>query len=215
MDGGEGARSRSMLQSSHGGRRPRQEAAAFESVISASNSSSSFVAGPFTVAREHAGGREVSMYLLSASPAAARDQARTLSRAITAMESRFGPYPYASYGVAEVPESSATWAASSEQGVIMARSSMFHASGGNLPLFAHEAAHSWWGNSVSTTGPGSKMGSEALAQYGAVLAIEALEGKLEKSSGMRGNLVLGETQSHREDCHPGRSEGSPNPAFAP
>jgi hypothetical protein len=79
--------------------------------------------------------------------------------------------------VAEVPESSVTWAASSEQGFIMARTSMFDAPGGNLPLFAHEAAHSWWGNSVSTTGPGSKMGSEALAQYGAVLAIEALEGK--------------------------------------
>jgi aminopeptidase N len=58
----------------------------------------------------------------------------------------------------------------------MARTSMFDAPGGNLPLFAHEAAHSWWGNAVSTTGPGSRMGSEALAQYGAVLAIEALEG---------------------------------------
>jgi aminopeptidase N len=54
---------------------------------------------------------------------------------------------------------------------------MFDAPGGNLPLFAHEAAHSWWGNTVNTTGPGSRMGSEALAQYGAVLAIEALEGK--------------------------------------
>jgi aminopeptidase N len=137
----------------------------------------SFVAGPFTVAREQAGGRDVSMYLLGAAPAAARDQARTLSRAITAMESRFGPYPYAGYAVAEVPESSVTWAASSEQGFIMARTSMFDAPGGNLPLFAHEAAHAWWGNVVNTTGPGSRMGSEALAQYGAVVAIEALEGR--------------------------------------
>lgn len=136
----------------------------------------SFTAGPFTVARERAGGRDVSMYLLGASPAAARAQARTLSRAIAAMERRFGPYPYDGYAVAELPESSVTWAASSEQGFIMARTSMFDAPGGNLPLFAHEAAHSWWGNLVSTTGPGSRMGSEALAQYGAVLAIEALEG---------------------------------------
>jgi hypothetical protein len=93
------------------------------------------------------------------------------------MESRFGPYPYAGYAVAEVPESSVTWAASSEQGFIMARTSMFDAPGGNLPLFAHEAAHAWWGNVVNTTGPGSRMGSEALAQYGAVVAIEALEGR--------------------------------------
>jgi hypothetical protein len=136
----------------------------------------SFAAGPFTVARERAGDRDVSMYLLGAAPAAARAQARTLSRAIGAMESRFGPYPYASYAVAELPESSVTWAASSEQGFIMARTSMFDAPGGNLPLFAHEAAHAWWGNAVVTTGPGSRMGSEALAQYGAVVAIEALEG---------------------------------------
>ena len=137
----------------------------------------SFAAGPFTVARESAGDRVVSMFLLGAAPASARDQAHTLSRAITAMETRFGPYPYDGYAVAEVPESSVTWAASSEQGFIMARTSMFDAPGGNLPLFAHEAAHSWWGNTVNTTGPGSRMGSEALAQYGAVLAIEALEGK--------------------------------------
>ena len=136
----------------------------------------SFAAGPFTVARERAEGRDVSMYLLGAAPSSARAQARALSRAITAMEARFGPYPYASYAVAEVPESSVTWAASSEQGFIMARTSMFDAPGGNLPLFAHEAAHAWWGNAVGTTGPGARMGSEALAQYGAVLAIEALEG---------------------------------------
>ncbi len=137
----------------------------------------SFAAAPFTVAVERTGGRDVGMYLLTTPPAAARTQARTLSRALTAMERRFGPYPYPSYLVAEVPESSVTWAASSEQGFIMAISSMFDAPGGNLPLFAHEAAHGWWGNAVSTTGPGSRMGSEALAQYGAVVAIEALEGK--------------------------------------
>jgi hypothetical protein len=136
----------------------------------------SFAAGPFTVARERAGGRDVSMYLLGAAPASAKAQALTLSLAIGAMERRFGPYPYDGYAVAELPESSVTWAASSEQGFIMARTSMFEAPGGNLPLFAHEAAHAWWGNLVSATGPGSRMGSEALAQYGAVLAIEALEG---------------------------------------
>jgi hypothetical protein len=137
----------------------------------------SFAAAPYTVAHEQTGGRDVAMYLLSATPAAARVQARTLSRALAAMEARFGAYPFPSYAVAELPESSVTWAASSEQGFIMARASMFDEPAGNLPLFAHEAAHGWWGNAVNTVGPGSKMGSEALAQYGAVVAIEALEGR--------------------------------------
>jgi hypothetical protein len=137
----------------------------------------SFVAAPYVVAHQRSGGLDVAMYLLRASPAAARVQARTLTRALAAMEARFGRYPYPSYAVAELPESSVTWAASSEQGFIMARGSMFDVAGGNLPLFAHEAAHGWWGNVVNTKGPGSKMGSEALAQYGAVVAIEALEGR--------------------------------------
>lgn len=57
----------------------------------------------------------------------------------------------------------------------MARTPQF-GEDGNLPLFAHEAAHAWWGNRVSTTGPGAQLVSESLAQYGAVLAIGALEG---------------------------------------
>jgi aminopeptidase N len=137
----------------------------------------SFAAGPYVVARKNSGRRQISVFLLSASGASAGAQARTLDRALGAMERRFGPYPYPSYAIAEVPESVVTWAASSEQGFIMAKTSMIAVPGGNLPLFAHEAAHGWWGNAVTTSGPGSKLGSEALAQYGAVIAIEALEGR--------------------------------------
>jgi aminopeptidase N len=136
----------------------------------------SFAAAPYAVGRERSGGRQIGVFLLSASAAGAGAQARTLDRALRAMERRFGPYPYNSYAIAEVPESVVTWAASSEQGFIMATTSMFDAPGGNLPLFAHEAAHGWWGNAVSTKGPGAMLGTESLAQYGAVVAIEALEG---------------------------------------
>ena len=137
----------------------------------------SFAAAPYVMAHQTVGAREISVYLLTASRATAQTQARTLAHAVAAMERRFGPYPYPSYAIAEVPEDGVTWAASSEQGFIMAVSSMFDAPGGNLPLFAHEAAHGWWGNLVNTTGPGSKLGSESLAQYGAVVSIEALEGR--------------------------------------
>jgi hypothetical protein len=136
----------------------------------------SFVAAPFVAAkRVEADGREIAFHLLR--PRATSDaQATALSGALRAMEGRFGPYPYASYHVVEVPQGAA-FAAGSEQGFIMVKSSVLDDARGSLPLFAHEAAHGWWGNLVRSRGPGGKMLSEALAQYGAVLSIEALEGK--------------------------------------
>ena len=116
------------------------------------------------------------MYLLSPKPVGAVAQAETLAGALAAMEEHFGPYPYPSYAIAEIPESAVSWYASSEQGFIMATSDAFDIEGGNVPLFAHEAAHGWWGNLVNTTGTGALLVSESLAQYGAVTAIEALEG---------------------------------------
>ncbi len=136
----------------------------------------SFVAGPFEAAYDSFRNREIGVYLLSPKPVSASNQAVTLSAALTAMEQRFGRYPYPSYAIVELPEEAVQWYASSEQGFIMARSSAFEIEDGNLPLFAHEAAHGWWGNLVTTTGPGSSLCSESLAQYGAVVAIETIEG---------------------------------------
>jgi hypothetical protein len=136
----------------------------------------SFAAGPYLAARTDAGGREIGVYLLTADTVSARLQAETLLRAIRAMEAVWGPYPYDGYAIAEIPDDAVSWAASSEQGFIMATSRQF-GDDGNLPLFAHEAAHGWWGNQVQSHGTASLMVSEALAQYGAVVAIEALEGE--------------------------------------
>lgn len=136
----------------------------------------SFAAAPYRVAQTDAGDRRIGVYLLRADSAAASRQAEVLARAITAMEEVWGAYPYAGYAIAEIPDGVTSWAASSEQGFIMATSHHF-GDDGNLPLFAHEAAHAWWGNLVNTTGPGSQLVSESLAQYGAVVAIEALEGR--------------------------------------
>jgi hypothetical protein len=130
----------------------------------------SFTAAPYrSVESVTDGGRTISFYMLKARPSA-RAQATALSKAIDAMERQFGPYPFGSYNVAEVPE--ASFAAASEQGFIMVRGDLLDSEKGNLPLFAHEAGHGWWGNLVR----GDRMLSEALAQYGAVLSIEALEG---------------------------------------
>jgi hypothetical protein len=136
----------------------------------------SFIAAPFDVGVEQVEGRQIGVYLLSPKPVSAKNQAATLAKALAAMEARFGPYPYPSYAIAEVPESAIEWYASSEQGFIMAKSSAFDVEGGNIPLFAHEAAHAWWGNLVNSKGPGSQLCSESLAQYGAIVAIESIEG---------------------------------------
>lgn len=136
----------------------------------------SFVAAPYQTATVQTGDLEVGVHLLSAKPTSVAEQAETLGRALAALEERFGPYPYPSYAIAELPEDSVEWSASSEQGFIMAKSSIFAVPGGNLPLFAHEAAHGWWGNLVRTKEPGAKFCAESMAEYSAVLAIEALEG---------------------------------------
>ena len=136
----------------------------------------SFAAARYTVGKESFAGRDIAVYLLSASPSSATSQARVLANAISALERRFGPYPTGGYAIAEIPEQSVGFSASSEQGFILAKSSIVSAPGGNLPLFAHEAAHAWWGNRVASTGAGAQLASESLAQYGAVIAIEALEG---------------------------------------
>ena len=137
----------------------------------------SFAAGPYKVARHTVGDKDIGVYLLSSKPQSARDQVQALASALGAMEARFGPYPYDSYAIAEIPNGLVHWYASSEQGFIMAQSSAFGYEGGNLPLFAHEMAHGWWGNLISTVGDGAILCSESLAQYSAVIAIEGVEGE--------------------------------------
>ena len=135
----------------------------------------SFAAGPYRTVRRRVGEREIGIYLLPGTELDPGRQAELLAGALAAQERRFGPYPYPTYAIAEVPEASGDFYASSEQGFIMAKSSAFAWEHGNLPLWAHEMAHGWWGNLVGTDGPGSILCSESLAQYSAVIAIEALE----------------------------------------
>jgi len=137
----------------------------------------SFAAGPYEAVRERFGEREVGVYLLTPKPMGTSEQAKALADSIAAMESRFGPYPYPSYSIAEVPDDLFDWHAASQQSFILAESSAFEFPRGNLPLFAHEAAHGWWGNLIAQRGPGSILCSESLAQYSAVIAIEAVEGE--------------------------------------
>ncbi|MHC5065591.1 MAG: M1 family metallopeptidase [Planctomycetota bacterium] len=135
----------------------------------------SFAAGPFIEGSQEVDGRDFAVYLLSERSDGAEVQARSLAAAIGAMEERFGEFPYPNYAIVEVPNNKVFWYAASQQGFIMAESGAFEF-GANLPLFAHEAAHAWFGNLVNSTGTGGILCDESLAQYGAVVAIETIEG---------------------------------------
>lgn len=144
-----------------------------------------FAAGPFTYRVIRAGERAVAVYRLSAEDATVDAQAGALDRVIDAMADRFGEYPYARFSIAEAPDRVPGFWGASEQGFILAKPTVFASEDGNLPLFAHEAAHAWWGNLVGTDGDGGIFLSESLAQYGAALAIETLEGEAAATSFLR------------------------------
>jgi hypothetical protein len=106
----------------------------------------------------------------------AREYVTRTGEVLAALLPTFGPYPFPGYGIAEVPDDLVTWGGSSEQGFFMAPGSGLGRRV-NLPLLAHELSHGWWGNLVKPTGPATLMLTEALAQTGAALAIEAIEGR--------------------------------------
>lgn len=143
----------------------------------------SFAAAPYRVSVHNVDGREIGVYRLG--EGSGDVQAEMVAGALAAQEARFGPYPYSSYRIAEIPPVAGDFMASSEQGLILAKSICFAPADGNLALFGHEMAHGWWGNLVGSEGPASILLSESLAQYSAALAIEGLEGRAAMTEFMR------------------------------
>lgn len=157
----------------------------------------SFIAGPYHTTTIPVGEKEVGVYLLKEDSVVDDPQnyAQGLAHILDNLASRFGPYPFESYSVAEVPDE-VMIGGQAEHGYIMVNSMFMRGinspNGVNIPLIGHELGHSWWGNHVKIKGPASAMVNEGLAQYGAVLALETIEGPEASTHFMRFSRPLPE-----------------------
>ena len=99
------------------------------------------------------------------------------SKVLTMLTKEFGPYPYAEFAIAEVPPEQAHKAGFSGAGMngfMLAETASLDAPF-NLGFYGHEIGHQWWGNLVTHTGVNYIL-DEAMAQFGSLRAVEAIEG---------------------------------------
>lgn len=134
-----------------------------------------FAAGPFTTTREGA----IAVHLMERRGFEG-DLIRVARGVLGVLEEEFGPYPYSSFSVVEVPTdvaASSGFIGAAFEGFMLVRSDFLLRTGADIGHFGHEIAHQWWGVGVQKTGSkGEYMLDEALAQYGALRAVEALDG---------------------------------------
>jgi hypothetical protein len=104
-------------------------------------------------------------------------KAETLSRLLAPLQEAFGPAPERSLALVEVKFGGRV-AGTSEYGMIFAERSKV-VGPFDPPYWAHEFTHQWWGVSIhpKSGSPGAELLTEGMAQYGASLALENVEGK--------------------------------------
>lgn len=133
-----------------------------------------FASGKYTVL-ERPGKIPIKLYSLRprANSRAVLDRC---AKAIDFLTTLFGAFPYEQFSLVEVDFRSPV-AGTSEYGLILADRSEFDKEF-NLAYWAHEIGHQWWGVSLKSASgtTGRMMFSEGLAQFGALLAVEAIDG---------------------------------------
>jgi hypothetical protein len=136
----------------------------FETFESPRSRRRAFIAARYKVYRSKSDTGTNSLYLLDApvnnvSLLNAFDQGRHF------LEEMYGPLPFRDYRIAEMPNDAVPWYGASEEGLIISRNEMMTSEQGLLGSLVHELAHSWWGNKVRPSGPGSYLLNEGIAAF--------------------------------------------------
>jgi hypothetical protein len=133
-----------------------------------------FASGHYTVITR-AGRTTFKLYLLRPRAKAQRILDGS-ARALNLLTNLFGAFPYGEFSLVEVNFPTIVLG-TSEFGFILADDSKLDEF--DLAYWAHEMGHQWWGNAVrSASGTtGQMMLSEGVTQFGALQAVEAVEGE--------------------------------------
>jgi aminopeptidase N len=139
----------------------------------------SFVAAPFIPRWVRVADANVGVYLLRRHANRADEYAAAIPKMVQVLSSYFGPYPFASFGIAELPRGVAPpgFGGRSEPNYFIAHTDALEGPGVNVPVFAHELTHMWFPNAVDSRPPGDDMMDEAIANYGIALYLERTVGR--------------------------------------
>ncbi|HET7463750.1 MAG TPA: hypothetical protein VFJ82_21020, partial [Longimicrobium sp.] len=147
----------------------------------------SWVAAPFRGERQRVGAIDVGVYLLPGHAGRSRELAATIARAVEVLQRAYGPYPFETFGVAEMPADLPPPGnvGRSEPGYFTVHTHALDSPDVAAGTFAHELAHMWFPNLVDSRPPGDDMVDEAIADHGAALFVESLHGAAAAREWMR------------------------------
>jgi hypothetical protein len=114
------------------------------------------------VTRHRVDSTDVAIHLMPRQAAKAAAFATAIPPMVRTLERAYGPYPFATFGLAAIPAEIAPpgIGGRSEMGYFLTHEHALDADTVDVPIFAHELAHMWWANTVFSDPPGDDMVDE-------------------------------------------------------